>query len=94
MPFGITQNRQMKHWVYIYGNEKGNLKIGLSATVDNMASILLPKVRILYLRPFELPFDAIAHKHLLGDLSKESVLSYINKHKHQTEAWLHVTHEI
>lgn len=83
----------MKHWVYIYGYDKGHLKIGLSATVDNMASILLSKVCIFYLRGFEKPFDAIAHKHLLDDLSKESVLSYINKHKHQTEAWLHVTHE-
>ena len=83
----------MKLWVYICENGNGDLKIGLSVTVDNLMSNLLPKIQILYLRNFNIPFDAIAHKHLLDDLSKESVLCYINKHKHQTEAWLHVTHE-
>lgn len=83
----------MKLWVYICENGNGDLNIGLSVTVDNLMSKLLPKVEILYLRPFNIPFDAIAHKHLLDVLSRESVLSYINKHKDETEVWLHVTHQ-
>lgn len=79
------------HWVYIYEEEKDDLKIGLSVAIHNLISNLLPTVRIVYLRPFNLPFDAIAHKHLLDDLSKESVLRWIDKHKDETKRWLNLS---
>ena len=60
----------MNHWVYIYEDEKSSLRIALKTSDDNNLSNLLLNKPIVYLRPFEIPFDAIAHKHLLDDLSK------------------------
>lgn len=78
----------MKLWIYIYKDENSDLKIGLAATDELLISGLLQNVRIVYLRPFEIPFNAIAHKHLLVSLSKESVLYWIDKHEEETKIWL------
>ena len=83
----------MNHWVYIYEDEKSSLRIALKTSDDNNLSNLLLNKPIVYLRPFEIPFDAIAHKHLLDDLSKESVLNWIDKHREETEVWLRVSDE-
>ena len=80
----------MKHWVYIYKDGKNSLKIALSADIYNIILSLQSKLPIVYLRPFELPFDAIAHKHLLESISKESVLHWIEKNKEETKVWLYV----
>ena len=84
------QSTQMEHWVYIYKYEGDDLKIALSSNIDSILN-LKPKGKVVYLRPFEFPFDALAHKHLLEDLSKESVLCWIKKHHKDTDVWLHVT---
>lgn len=81
----------MKHWVYIYKDEKDNFKIALTISDDNIISNKKLKAPIVYLRPFEIPFDAIAHKHLLDDLSIQSVLNWIDKHKEETKVWLRIT---
>ena len=78
----------VKLWVYIYEDKNGDLKISLSVTDNILIFDLLQNVRIVYLRPFEIPFDAIAHKHLLTSLSKKSVLFWIDKHKQETKIWL------
>lgn len=83
----------MKLWVYIYEGEKDDLKIGLSAVVDNLTSIILQKVRFVYLCPFKIPFEALAHKHLLDSLSKASVLNWIQKHTEETKIWISVVSE-
>lgn len=83
---------QMKHWVYIYEDGKDGLRIVISANIDSIVN-LKPKGQVVYLCPFEIPFDALAHKHLLEDLSKESVLKWINKHKGETNVWLKVINE-
>ena len=80
----------MTHWVYIYEDESSNLTIGITATMNMVTSKLKLKELIVYLRPFELPFDALAQKHLLGDISKESLLYWIEKHKEATKKWLNV----
>jgi hypothetical protein len=82
--------KRMKHWVYIYEDEKGSLRIALKTSDDNNLSNLQLNESIVYLRPFDIPFDAIAHKHLLDDLSKETVLDCIDKHKEETKIWLQV----
>ena len=79
-------------WVYIYKAESDDLKIGISA-VDKLMSSMLLNVRFVYLRPFEIPFNAIAHKILLETLSKKSVLAWIDKHKEQTKIWLKIISE-
>ncbi|WP_139265152.1 hypothetical protein [Bacteroides ihuae] len=43
---------------------------------------------ILYLRPFLIPFDALAHKHLLDDLSEETIQRFIRKNKEETNAYI------
>ena len=78
----------MKLWVYIYEDEKDDFVIGLSAVADNLSSIILQNVRFVYLCPFQIPFEALAHKHLLDSLSKVSVLKRIHKHTEETEKWL------
>lgn len=87
----VKKVKQMKLWVYIYEDEKGCLKIALSTPVGNIKLNRQSNMSIVYLRPFEIPFDAIAHKHLLDNLSKESVLDWIYKHKEKTEVWLNVS---
>ena len=84
----------MTHWVYIYEDGENDLRLALSTDVGIIISSLKTKMRIVYLRQFELPFDALAHKHLLEDLSRKSALHWINKHKEETEIWLRVTKEI
>ena len=80
----------MKHWVCIYEDEKGSLRITLKTSDDNNTSNRQLNEPIVYLRPFKIPFDAIAHKHLLDELSKRSVKDWIDKHKEETIIWLPV----
>ena len=80
----------MKIWVYIYECKKGDFKIALFTSIDVFASLRELNLPIIYLRPFEIAFDAIAHKHLLDSLSKKSVLDWADKHKDETKAWLHI----
>lgn len=82
----------MNHWVYIYKVENDDLKIGISA-VDRLMSNILLNVRVVYLRPFKIPFDAIGHKLLLETLSKKSVLAWIDKHSKDTKVWLKIISE-
>lgn len=84
----VKKVKQMKLWVYIYEGEKGCLKIALSTPVGNIKLNRQSNMSIVYLRPFEIPFDAIAHKHLLDNLSNKSVLNWIDKHKEETKGWL------
>lgn len=81
----------MKHWVYIYEDEKKCLKTALETSDINIISIQQLNLRILYLCPFEIPFDAIAHKYLLDYLSKETVLEWIDKYKEKTKQMLEVS---
>lgn len=83
----------MKLWVYIYEDEKDDFVIGLSAVADNLSSIILQKMRFVYLCPFQIPFEALAHKHLLDSLSKVSVLNWIHKHTEETKIWLSVVNK-
>lgn len=80
----------MKHWVYIYKNEKGDLKTALTSSINDVILSRKTFVFIVYLCPFEIPFDALGHKNLLDSLSKKSVLHWIHKNREETKAWLHI----
>ena len=80
----------MKIWIYICEGKKGDFKIVLSTSDDVFASLRELNLPIIYLRPFEIAFDAIAHKHLLDSLSKSSVIDWVDKHKEETKAWLYI----
>ncbi len=76
------------HWVYIFEDKKQNLTIGLTTDIGKKLSFTTEPNRIIYLRSFDDSFDAVAHKHLLDDLSEKTVRAYIKKHKDNTEATL------
>ena len=80
----------MRIWVYIYKDIKDDFVVGLSPIIDNSKSNLLASLQVVYLRPFKIIFDAIAHKHLLDSLSTRTVSEWIDKHKKETKTWLQI----
>ena len=92
----LQQNQQtakMKKncWVYILRNESGEITIGFSVDMDEkFTEISMRKEKLYYLRPFEEPFDGLAHKHLLDSLSKETINLLIQRNREQTEIYKEV----
>ena len=92
----LQQNQQttkMKKncWVYILRNESGEITIGFSVDMDEkFTEISTRKEKLSYLRPFEEPFDGLAHKHLLDSLSKETINLLIQRNREQTEIYKEV----
>jgi len=67
-------------WVYIFFDTGClELNIGLTLDLPKRFSKLDALSKLLYYRSFSDPFDALAHKHLLDSLSKESVMHRIKK---------------
>ena len=92
----LQQNQQtakMKKncWVYILRNESGEITIGFSVDMDEkFTEISMRKEKLYYLRPFEEPFDGLAHKHLLDSLSKDTINLLIQRNQEQTEIYKEV----
>ena len=81
----------MTQWVYIYQDSLGQLTIALTMDIRQSLAMLAPSSKqVCYLRPFNIPFDALAHKHLLDDLSFTSLKFLIRKNKYQTSCWLDI----
>ena len=67
-------------WVYIlYHTVSKELNIGLSFNLTKQIDSADSVEKLVYYRSFKDPFDAVAHKHLLDSLSKESVLHNIQQ---------------
>ena len=92
----LQQNQQttkMKKncWVYILRNETGEITIGFSFDMDEkFTEIATRKEKLSYLRPFEEPFDGLAHKHLLDSLSKDTINHLVRRNREQTEIYKEV----
>ena len=92
----LQQNQQtakMKKncWVYIVKNETGEITIGFSVDMDEtFTEIATRKEKLYYLRPFEEPFDGLAHKHLLDSLSKDTINFLVQRNREQTEIYKEV----
>ena len=92
----LQQNQQtakMKKncWVYILRNESGEITIGFSVDMDEkFTEISMRKEKLYYLRPFEEPFDGLAHKHLLDSLSQETISLLVRRNREQTEIYKEV----
>ena len=92
----LQQNQQttkMKKncWVYILRNESGEITIGFSVDMDEkFTEISMRKEKLSYLRPFEKPFDGLAHKHLLDSLSKDTINHLVRRNREQTEIYKEV----
>ena len=75
-------------WVYILRNESGEFIIGFSLEMDKkFTEIAMRKGMLSYLRPFEEPFDGLAHKHLLDSLSKDTINHLVRRNREQTETY-------
>ena len=78
-------------WVYILRNESGEITIGFSVDMDEkFTEISTRKEKLYYLRPFEKPFDGLAHKHLLDSLSQETISLLVRRNREQTEIYKEV----
>ena len=78
-------------WVYILRNETGEITIGFSLEMDKkFIEISTRKGKLSYLRPFEEPFDGLAHKHLLDSLSKDTISLLVRRNREQTEIYKEV----
>ena len=78
-------------WVYILRNESGEFIIGFSVDMDEkFTEISMRKEKLYYLRPFEEPFDGLAHKHLLDSLSQETISLLVRRNREQTEIYKEV----
>ena len=74
----------MTHWVFIVKDGQGALRTGLTVDFELNFSTMEQENQVVYLRAFAIPFDAVAHKHLIDDLSPETVAHLINRHKRDT----------
>ena len=92
----LQQNQQVAKmkktcWVYILRNESGEITIGFSIDMDEkFTEISMRKEKLYYLRPFEEPFDGLAHKHLLDSLSKDTINLLVQRNRDQTEIYKEV----
>ena len=92
----LQQNQQVAKmkktcWVYILRNESGEITIGFSIDMDEkFTEISTRKEKLSYLRPFEEPFDGLAHKHLLDSLSQETISLLVQRNRERTEIYKEV----
>ena len=92
----LQQNQQtakMKKtcWVYIVKNEQDEIIIAFSFEMDKkFTEISMRKEKLYYLRPFEEPFDGLAHKHLLDSLSKDTINLLVQRNRERTEIYKEV----
>lgn len=76
----ILSNPTTLSWVYIvYNSKKQEMNIGLSFNLAKQIGALNTTQKLVYCRSFSKPFDALAHKHLLDSLTKETVMHNIKQ---------------
>lgn len=86
-----TANMKKNCWVYILKNKTEEFIIGFSLDMDKkFTEISMRKEKLYYLRPFEEPFDGLAHKHLLDSLSKDTINLLVQRNRDQTEIYKEV----
>ena len=80
----MMQDDEQLCWVYIIEDGRRHITIGISEDIESKIRRLINGEKLTYLRHFLQPFDALAHKHLLEDLSAESVRALTKAfHKHR-----------
>ncbi len=79
---------QMQYWVYISEKESNGMTIGFSENIGALlGSLPVQQAYVVYLRPFDVAFDALAHKHLLDSLSKATCRNIIRQNREQTKRY-------
>ncbi len=76
-------------WVYIMQDSRQRLSVGISPSTKSAFSLYSNIDRkMLYLRAFTVLFDAVAHKHLLEDLSFQTLEYLCHRNKKTTKVWI------
>ncbi|MBN1990152.1 MAG: hypothetical protein JW783_12190 [Bacteroidales bacterium] len=79
-PFDIPISATALGWVYIIINTSTQeLSIGLTFNPSKRITRVTPAEKVVYYRSFTNPFDALAHKHLLEELSRESIIRNVTQ---------------
>ncbi len=74
----IKSTHDQEGWVYIILNtQTEELSIGITYSIDERLTSISHPEKLVYHRNFGNAFDALAHKHLLESLTRESVLHNI-----------------
>jgi len=74
------------YWVYITEDSEGKITIGFSAEMNKtFFELSVRGENFSYLKSFSIPFDALAHKHLLDDLSQKTIRKLIRTHREETK---------
>ena len=74
------------YWVYITEDGGAGITIGFSAEMDKTFLKLSARGKpLFYLRSFSIPFDALAHKHLLEALSLKTIRRFIRTYQAETK---------
>lgn len=74
------------YWVYITEDSESGITIGFSTEMDKtLFELSMRGATLSYLCPFSIPFDALAHKHLLEDLSPRTIRRFMRSHREETK---------
>lgn len=77
---GISINTEPLGWVYIIINcITQELSIGVTLNPAKRINRVTENEKLVYYRGFTNPFDAIAHKHMLEELSKETIMHNVTQ---------------
>ena len=77
---------KIMYWVYITEDNEGKITIGFSAEMNKTFFELSARGgNFSYLRSFSIPFDALAHKHLLEALSLKTIRRFIRTYQAETK---------
>ena len=75
-----------KYWVYITEDSESGITIGFSTEMDKtLFELSMRGATLSYLCSFSIPFDALAHKHLLEDLSPRTIRRFMRSHREETK---------
>ncbi|MDD4149704.1 MAG: hypothetical protein PHE33_06715 [Bacteroidales bacterium] len=78
--YDIPLSPSVSSWVYIlYNTMSKDLSIGLSLNLHKQFSRLNKVEKMVYYRGYINSFDAVAHKHLLENLSDESIMHNVKQ---------------
>lgn len=74
------------YWVYITEDSESGITIGFSTEMDKtLFELSMRGATLSYLCSFSIPFDALAHKHLLEDLSPRTIRRFMRSHREETK---------
>ncbi len=76
----ISINVELFGWVYIITNSiTQELMVGVTLNPEKRITRVTENEKLVYYRGFTNPFDAMAHKHMLEELSMETIMHNVTQ---------------